>query len=335
MLVFKCLILSFLDINAWCSAVPEGLLVCSSILCVTMSTRNPSEPSDLQENKEKQKTVSEDELHSEDLSSVSPRPVKDDQAFGETKDIGLVSDETSYKSGVSGPPQLLKSVREMVESEETCEMRAPGDGEVLIEEPTGNQEIFPTTTVRYTSLTMEGLGDALERVLLGPVMESTTQSDFADLESPMTEACSSVHEVPWLQEDSLKVSVSDCQQVERGSSAMCGDQKETSRHQLADANSGVLEGQLDSRPSVTPLQDLLNPTEEHMPHQNGKLGLDDKPDAVFKGHEKEDSVANFTITEVLASCKAKVEQHERLRSSSFDLPAQVRSVKSLNDHFRI
>ncbi|XP_072522263.1 uncharacterized protein [Salminus brasiliensis] len=279
------------------------------------------------------------------IGSVSPSPAKDAQATGDTRDtklMELIAGQSLNKSGTLAHLQLaspLESVRELVEVEEACDLRIPG-------ELMASQEIFPATTIRYMSLTTEGLGHALEGTTLGP---TTQPSNFVHLESPMTEACSSVQELPdasWLQEDCLKNSVSECQQVEPCSPAICGDQKEAARPPMtpSSANSGFLEIQLSKHCSVTALQGLLNCQEEQMCQQAGmtaeakpddELGLDSRPNSEeIRGHsgEKEDTattVANQSLIEVLTSCKAKVEQFEQLRSSSFDLSAQLRSAQLL------
>ncbi|KAI4901442.1 hypothetical protein NFI96_014728 [Prochilodus magdalenae] len=272
---------------------------------------------------------------SEDVFSISS--VTDAQA-NETKDANLtelVSGQPLNKSGILGHLQLgspLESVRELAEVEDTCELRVLGDGAGLFKEQMESDEIFPTTTIRYMSLSMERLGDALGRA----IMESTTRADLVD--SPMTVASSSLHEIP-ASEDASKASVNECQQVERCSSAMCGDQ---TGHQLTPrkANSGVFEVQLDKHPSVTPLPAIPNPEEERACPQSGvkdKAELDDmlwlgnKPNPeLFQGHicVKEDtstSVANQT--EVLPPCKTKVEQREHLKAASFDLSAQLHSAR--------
>ncbi|KAL7837590.1 hypothetical protein SRHO_G00273010 [Serrasalmus rhombeus] len=320
-----------------------------------MSDTNLEEPLNLQESGRKpqdegqrEKNVPKNKQDLVDvfsISSASPCPVKDAQVNSETKHSKvseLASGQALNRSGILVHLQLgspLESVRELMEVEETCELGVLGDRMVLFNEQKESKEIFPATNIRYMSLTTEGLGDALGRA----IMASSTKPDCATVESPMTEACSSLHEIPglWPQEDASKVSVNECQQVERCSSTMCSDQ---TGHQLTpcNANSGVVEVQLDKHSSVTPLQDLLNPVEEHMCHQTGvevkvkyddKLGLDNKSNSEeFQGHscEKEDAattVANQTLTEVLTPCKAKVEQHEQLKSSSFDLSAQLHSAQ--------
>ncbi|KAL6464812.1 hypothetical protein MHYP_G00271290 [Metynnis hypsauchen] len=320
-----------------------------------MSDKNLEEPLNLQESGgkpqdegQREKSIPKNKQDSADvfsISSASPCPVKEAQANSETKHSKLsesASGQALNRSGILVHLQLgspLESVRELMEVEETCELGFLGDGTVLFKEQKESKEIFPATNIRYMSLTTEGLGDALGRA----IMASTTKPDCATVESSMTEACSSLHEIPglWPQEDASKVSVNECQQVERCSSTMCSDQ---TGHQLTPchANSGVVEVQLDKHSSVTPLQDLLNSVEEHVCHQTGvevkvkhddKLGLDNKSNSEeFQGHscEKEDTattVANQTLAEVLTPCKTKVEQHEQLKSSSFDLSAQLYSAQ--------
>ncbi|KAG9260355.1 hypothetical protein AMEX_G26603 [Astyanax mexicanus] len=324
-----------------------------------MSTTTFEENSDFQDSEENLRDLaqhasilSENKPNPEDLLSISsehPSPVKDVQPTSDTKDtkvMELITGQSLIKSGILAHLQLaspLESVTELVEVEEACDLQ-------ISEEPIATKEIFPTTTVCYMSLTTEGLGHALEgAAIFGKVMESNTQPDLGHPESPMTEACSSVHEIPvgsWLQEDSSKISVIECQQVDQCPPAVGGFQKEAAWHQLTTscANSGVLE--LTKHSSVPPLEDLITPQEVQMCHQTcvkgedtvgDELRFDRKPNSErFRGHIREKeatatNVANQSLIEVLTACEAKVEQYEQLRSSSFDLSAQLRSAQLMAD----
>ncbi|MCI4390236.1 hypothetical protein PGIGA_G00120270 [Pangasianodon gigas] len=314
---------------------------------MTMSTMNLEENCNFLDNEESLpdlKPCEKDTLLSQQdledmfsISSGSPCPIKDAQTNTKAKDnkqSEVLSGQTLDKPGILAHLQHtspLESIRELVEMEEISEGRSPGDGAVRIKDAC--KEMCPSTPIRYEALPSEGCGDALERTALG--QDSNTQLDSVD-------ACSSMDDVPvgaCPPEDTSYIALIPGH-LECGSSAVSYNQMQVAGHQLTPSHtsSDVLELQLDNQSTITPLQDLQ---EESMCPQTGvKLTpINGKSEAEnnnpnlegVDGHicEKEGSVSNQTLIEVLTACEARVEQLEELKSSSIEMSAQLQSARVL------
>lgn len=307
---------------------------------MTMSTRNLEDNRSSLDNEgnlpdlkphEKNTLQSQEDL--EDIFSItsgSPCPIKDAQTNGKTKDniqSEVLSGQPWDKPGVLGHLQHtspLESIRELVEMEEASDGRSPGDGAVRIKDTC--KEICPSNTTIYVALPSEGCSDAFKRTALGN--DSKTQLDLA-------EACSSMHDAPFGScppEDTSYIALIPGH-LEWGSSAMSDNHKQVAGHQLTPSHtsSDVLGVQLDNQSTITPLEDLH---EEPLCPQTGikVTAISGKSEAensnanlegVGQICEKEDSVSNQTLIEVLTACEARVEQLEELKSSSIEMSAQV------------
>lgn len=265
------------------------------------------------------------------VSSGSPCAIKDAQTNGKTKDNiqpEVLSGQPLDKPGILGHLHItsaLESIRELVEIEEAVEGRSPGDGAVRIK--AACKETCVSTTARYVALPSEGCSVAMERTALG--QDSLTQLDSLD-------ACSSMDNVPvelCPPEDASYIALIPGD-LEWGSSAASNNHKEVEGHQLtpSQSSSDVLEGQLDNQSTIMPLQDLQE--ESTYPQTGVKVNRIDDEAKGEKNHsnlegidghicEKEGSVANQTLIEVLTACEARVEQLEELKSSSIEMSAQV------------
>lgn len=305
---------------------------------MTMSARNPEDNCSLLDNEENRPDLNPcDTVQSQQdledmfsISSGSPCPIKDAQT-NDTKD-NIHSEELSGqpldKPGVLGHlhrASPLESIRELVEMEENVEGRSPGDGAVRIKDAC--KEASASNTAGCVALSSEECSDALKRTALGH--ESTTQLHSVD---PRT----SMHDVPARlcpPEDTSYIALIPGH-LEWGSSAVSDHQKEVAGHHLAPSrtSSDVLEVQTDNLSNITPLEDLQ---EASVFLQTGVKATPDSDESETEknnpnlegvdGHicEKEDSVSNQTLIEVLTACEERVEQLEKLKSSSIEMSAQV------------
>lgn len=301
-----------------------------------MSTRNLEENCNFLDNEESlpdlkpcEKDILQSQQDLEDIFSVtsgSPCPNKDAQTNSKTKDneqSDVLSGQPLDKQGILTHLHHtlpLESIRELIEMEETSEGRSPGDGAVRIKDAC--KEPCPSTTIRYVALPLEESSDALERTALGP--NSNTQLDLVDGSSSMDDV--PVGSCP--PEDTSYVALIPGH-LECGSSTVSDNQKEVTGQQLTSSHtsSDVLEVQLDNQSTITPLQnhqeELIHPQTDVKVNTISDEAEDNN--ANLDGHicEKEGSVANQTLIEVLAACEARVEQLEELKSSSIEMSAQV------------
>ncbi|XP_062843242.1 uncharacterized protein LOC134302124 [Trichomycterus rosablanca] len=281
-----------------------------------LSDREPSDPDILQ---------TQEDVFS--LNSSSLCLIEAAQANSKTKSTEV------DKSGIlahlhHGSP--LESITELAEVEDTSEHRSPGDGEIRMKETT--EETFSTPTARRASLSTDGRCDSLNLTDFEQVhhMDCT-----ARLESLMTDTCDHMPEIPVgsrPQDDTASLQVK----------SYTPDWTEAPQHHLTSSNScsGVLEVRLDSQTSITPQQDLQEPTEEPLYPKisanriatlnDGLSDSDDKPKSEMSDDRKcENKEANQNLIEILSTCEAKVDQLEQLKSSSFELSAQLHSSRAL------
>lgn len=265
------------------------------------------------------------------ISSGSPCPTKDAQSSSKTKENihpEVLSGEPLDKPGILGLLHItspLESIRELVEMEETGEGRSPGDGAVRFKDAC--KETCASTTSKYVTLPSDGCVNALERTALRQYFN--TQLDLVD-------ACSSMNDVPvgsCPPEGTSYIALIPGHQEWSGS-VVSDNHKEAAEHQLTPSHtsSDVLEVQPDNQSTITPLQDLQE--ESTFPQTDVKLNTvnDEKNNPTLKEDdndnynicEKDVSVANQTLIEVLTACEAKVEQLEELKSSSIVMSAQVK-----------
>lgn len=301
------------------------------VFLAAMSTRNLEENCNFLDNEESQSDLrpcEKDTLQSqqdvEDIFSVtsgSPCPIKDAQANSKTKDdeqSDMLSGQPLDKPGIlthlhhTSP---LESIRELVEMEETSEGRSPGDGAVRIKDAC--KEPCPKNH------------DVLERTALG--QNSNTQLDLVDTYSSMEDV--PVGSCP--PEDTSYIALIPGH-LEWCSSAVSDNQKEVAGYQLTSSHtsSDVLEVQLDHQFTITPLQNhqqdsfhpqidvKVNTISDEAEDNNSNLEEVYGPIC-----EKEDSVANQTLIEVLTACESRVEQLEELKSSSIEMSAQVQCYR--------
>lgn len=265
------------------------------------------------------------------ISSGSPCPIKDAQSNGKTKENRqpeVLSAQPLDKQGILGllhSTSPLESIRELVEMEETGEGRRPGDGAVRFKDAC--KETCASTTSRYVALSSERCSDVLESTALR--QDFNTQLNYVD-------ACSSVDDDPvgsCPPEESSYIALIPGH-LEWNNSAMSDNHKEVAGYQLTPSHSGsdVLQVQPDNQSNITPLQDLQE--ESTFPQTGAKVNTVIDEEKTEENHptleeeedddcEKEGSVSNQTLIDVLTACEAKVEQLEELKSSSIVMSAQV------------
>ncbi|GAA6107947.1 uncharacterized protein LOC113639096 [Tachysurus ichikawai] len=304
---------------------------------MTMSTRSLEESCNILDNesladlKPCQKDTFQFQQDLEDIYSISsgsPCPIKD------KKQAEVLSNQSLDKPGILAHLQhtsALESIRELVEIEERSEGRSPGDGAVRVKDVC--RETCPSTAIRSAALSSEGCGDTLERITLR--QDSNTQLDLVDASSSIDDvlvgSCNA--------EDTSYIALIPGHQ-EWGYSSVSNNKKEVAGHQLTPSHtsSGILEVQLNDQFNITPLQDpqeesicpqtaeKFNTVRDESQAEENNLNLEGVESDIC---EKEGSVTNQTLIEVLTACEARVEQLEELKSSSIEMSAQLQSARLL------
>ncbi|XP_026996583.1 uncharacterized protein LOC113639096 [Tachysurus fulvidraco] len=306
---------------------------------MTMSTRSLEESCSILDNeslpdlKPCQKDTFQSQQDLEDIYSISsgsPCPIKD------KKQAEVLSNQSLDKPGILAHlthTSALESIRELVEIEERSEGRSPGDGAVRVKDVC--RETCPSTAIRSMALPSEGCGDTLERIALR--QDSNTQLDLVDASSSiddvLVESCNA-------EDISYIALIPGHQELFRDYSSASNNKKEVAGHQLTPSHtsSGILEVQLNDQFNITPLQD---PQEESICPQNAEKFNTVRNESQAEENnlnlegvdrdicEKEGSVSNQTLIEVLTACEARVEQLEELKSSSIEMSAQLQSARLL------